>query len=142
MTFLGCTYLLCLHWCFTIVSSLVDWYTAVQAFSILGFVGINIVFIIVVLQVFTSKCEGVTDIGFWNAIQSIVSAVCYLLAVIVFGAEFDSGRYRSPIPSNYKHGELGYSFGLAIMALLLDGVAGVLMLVESKKGKGTSPVQS
>ncbi|XP_046548099.1 uncharacterized protein LOC124258069 [Haliotis rubra] len=115
------------------------WYTAVQALSIFGFVGINIAFIIVVLQVFTSKCDDVTDIGFWNAIQSIVTAICYLLAVIVFGAEFDNGYYHQPITRTVKIGELGFSFGLAIVALLLEGVAGVLMLVESKKGKGTSP---
>ncbi|XP_071079825.1 epithelial membrane protein 1-like [Haliotis cracherodii] len=127
--------------CITLDGAVLDWFVAVQAFSIFGFVGINIAFIIVMLQVFTSKCDDVTDIGFWNAVQSIVTAICYLIAVIVFGAEFNDGDYGRPIPKgvNYKAGELAFSFGLAIVALLLEGVAGVLMLVDNKKGKGTSP---
>lgn len=65
----------------------------------------------------------------------------YLIGVIVFGAEFKDD-YQDPYDKNtnpsFGEYKLSYCFGLSIVALLLEIVAGVLMFLDSKKG-GTSP---
>ena len=61
------------------------------------------------------------------------SAVCYLVAVVVFAVRFDD-TYG---PSSLR--EFGTSFILAIAALVLEVVAGVLIIADNKKGGGTSP---
>jgi hypothetical protein len=68
-----------------------------------------------------------------------VSGVLYLIGVIVYGAKFDKD-YIDPGSNNPTWGdfELGYCFGLSIVALILEIVAGVLIFLDSKKG-GTSP---
>ncbi|XP_041354544.1 uncharacterized protein LOC121372316 [Gigantopelta aegis] len=107
-----------------------EWYGATQAFAIFGFVGINVAFLIVVLQMFTDKCKSVSDLTIVNAIICFTAAVCYLLAVIIFAVSIDK-YYWKP--------DFGSSFGLAIVAVILAAVAGVVIILDKKGGGGTSP---
>jgi len=61
--------------------------------------------------------------------------VLYLIGVIVFAVKFDEDYVDRIANSTY---ELGYAFGLSVVALILEIVAGVLVIVDSKSG-GTSP---
>lgn len=63
-----------------------------------------------------------------------IPGVLYLIGVIVFGASFKDDFIDLPI-TDY---ELSYCFGLSVVALILEIVAGVLVFLDSKKG-GTSP---
>ncbi|XP_033735208.1 uncharacterized protein LOC117323836 [Pecten maximus] len=112
-----------------------DWYAATQALAIFGFVGINVAFLLVCLLLFTSQCGGNKEVGMGAAIICLITGVLLLIGCIVFGAKFDD-RYIDQFPTN-KH-KLSYSFGLALVASILEIVAGVFMLVDGL-GKGTSP---
>ncbi|OWF52974.1 uncharacterized protein LOC110447021 [Mizuhopecten yessoensis] len=112
----------------------VDWYAAVQALAIFGFVGINVAFLLVCLLLFTSQCGGNKEVSMGAAIVCIVTGALLLIGCIVFGAEFDDLF----IDKNLVKHKLSYSFGLAIVASLLEIVSGVLLLLEGL-GKGTSP---
>lgn len=59
-----------------------------------------------------------------------VSGICWLIAVILFGAEFDNtyDRYNFDDPS------LHYSFGFAIITFLLQLAAGIVLLLTNKGG--------
>lgn len=57
-----------------------------------------------------------------------------LVGCIVFGVEFDDVYYDRGTVEFW----LSYAFGLAIVAALLEIVAGVLLILECKKGGGTS----
>ncbi|KAI8794254.1 epithelial membrane protein 2, partial [Biomphalaria glabrata] len=96
---------------------------ATQFFGILGFVGLNLGCLLLVLNIFTDKLKGNFEAILIAAISLIVSAVSWLLAVIIFAASFK--------PSG---SELGYSFGLAICALVLAAVSGVLVLLARQGG--------
>lgn len=63
------------------------------------------------------------------------SGVLFLIGIIVFGAKFD--KYYKHL--NKVDHELAYSYGLAIVAVILEIVAGVLLILDGKKGGGTSP---
>jgi hypothetical protein len=58
--------------------------------------------------------------------------VTYLIAVIIFGAEWP--EITNPL---YVY-RLGFSFALVIVAFILALVAGILLIVDGKSG-GTSP---
>ncbi|KAK7089567.1 uncharacterized protein [Littorina saxatilis] len=105
------------------------WYGTVQAFATLGFLGVNLAFLLIVLQIFVDKCKGANEVAFWNFVQCIVTAVCYLIAIIVFAAEFDSTYRANPLIKQ----ELGYSWGLAIVALVVNGIAvTILQFMEGR----------
>ncbi|XP_055957441.1 epithelial membrane protein 1-like [Patella vulgata] len=112
-----------------------DWYGAVQAFAIFAFVGINVAFLLVVLMMFTSKCKGNGDAGMASAILCLVAAVCYLIAVIIFAYYFSV--VYTVFTINLR--PVGYSLILAIIALILAFVSGILIIVDLKKGGSTSP---
>ncbi|XP_046548107.1 uncharacterized protein LOC124258079 [Haliotis rubra] len=116
-----------------------DWYAAVQAMSVFGFVGINVAFLVVTLQIFSSMCKGVSDLGFWNALCCFLTGACYLVAVIIFGTNFDDGFFSYVGGGILREGEFGFSFGFAIVALILEIVAGVLILLDGKGVTVTSP---
>ncbi|XP_005106378.2 epithelial membrane protein 1 [Aplysia californica] len=112
-----------------------EWVGAVQAFAIFGFVGINVACLLIVLYIFWDSCKSNKEVGMAASIICFVTAGCWLLAVIIFGAEFEDDPNVSG-----SDDELGYSFGLAIVALLLEAIGGVLLLLEVLKGSsGTSP---
>lgn len=67
-------------------------------------------------------------------LSSRFPGVLYLIGVIVFGVKFDED-YIDVTNSTY---ELGYAFALSVVAMVLEIVAGALVLVDSKSG-GTSP---
>ena len=62
---------------------------------------------------------------------SVILGVCWLIAVIIFAAEWPD--YVGNIADKF-----GFSFALAIIAFIVAIVAGVLLIVD-KKGGGTSP---
>lgn len=64
----------------------------------------------------------------------VISGVFYLIGVIIFGAKIDDDdKWPENNNTDYK---LGYSFVLSLIALLLEIVAGILMIVEGKGGGG------
>lgn len=57
-----------------------------------------------------------------------------MIGVIIFGVKVDDYWIDSNA-ANIKY-KLGYSFALSVVALVLEIVAGVLMIVEGKGGGG------
>ena len=51
------------------------WYGTVQSFAILGFLGVNLAFLLIILQIFVDKCKGVKEIAFWNFVQCIITGM-------------------------------------------------------------------
>lgn len=68
----------------------------------------------------------------------IFSGVIQLIGCIVFGVEFDDVYYDRTVGGAKWEFWLSYAFGMAIVAALLEIVAGVLLILECKKGGGTS----
>ncbi|KAK0053133.1 epithelial membrane protein 2, partial [Biomphalaria pfeifferi] len=88
-----------------------------QAFGIVGFVGLNLGFLLVVLKIFTDKLKGNSESLLIAGISMIVSAISWFLAFIIFLIMY--------APSSSL---LGYSFLLAGCSFILAAVAGVLVL--------------
>ncbi|KAK3608542.1 hypothetical protein CHS0354_042519 [Potamilus streckersoni] len=113
----------------------VDWWAATQALVSFGFFGIWVALILVSLVMFSESFKGNKEMAIAAAIVCIVTGVLYLIGVIVFGAEFDkyfiSRNYLTLM--NYS---LSYCFGLSIVALVFEIVAGVLMILDGKGGGG------
>ncbi|XP_045185708.1 uncharacterized protein LOC123543700 [Mercenaria mercenaria] len=116
-----------------------DWFAACQALVTFGFFGINVALFLLILYIFVPSCQKNGEIAMATAIICIVTGVLYLIGVIVFAAEFKDD-FIDPGDSNPAWGdyELSYCFGLSVIALILEIVAGVLAILDSKKG-GTSP---
>lgn len=116
-----------------------DWYAACQALVTFGFFGINVALFLLILYMFVPSCQKNGEIAMATAIICIVTGVLYLIGVIVFGAKFKED-FIDPAnsPLGLRDHKLSYCFGLSIVALILEIVAGVLAFLDSKKG-GTSP---
>ncbi|XP_041354545.1 uncharacterized protein LOC121372317 [Gigantopelta aegis] len=121
----------------------VTWMAISQTFAVFGFVGIDVVLLVVTLQIFSSKCNGLKDLNIFNAIYCFITALCWLIAVGVYGAFFDSVTYyTNPNTSNAVDPDLGYAFGFAVVALLLELVVGVLLLLDGRLKTGGVSQQS
>ena len=69
------------------------------------------------------------NISFKSNFVYSVSAACYLVAVIVFAVEFDSTFAANPTVDQ----ELGYSWGIALVTLLFNGLGvGVCQIMEGR----------
>ncbi|XP_076470298.1 uncharacterized protein LOC143300476 [Babylonia areolata] len=106
-----------------------DWFASFQAFGIFGFVGLSVALLLVILFMFVGSCSGNGEVKMASLILCFVGGVCWLIAVIIFGAEFE----------DKGDNEFGFSFALAIIGLICAIVAGVLLIVDGKGGGGTSP---
>ncbi|XP_071161005.1 uncharacterized protein [Mytilus edulis] len=120
-----------------------DWYGVVQAFVTFGFFGILISFFLVVLYIFVGKCQKNGEVAIAELCYYLYchsedehemkrTRVFYLIGIIIFGAKVND-KWVEDAVTDYK---FGYSFALSIIALLLEIVAGVMMLVEGKGGGG------
>ncbi|CAG5131591.1 unnamed protein product [Candidula unifasciata] len=98
-------------------------YGVTQAFAIIGFMCQNLAFFLIVRFIFKENCRGNTDIGMGSAALLIVSAIGWLIAVAVFGDEFDATGAK-----------LHYSYGLAVVASGLGLIGGVLMIIGGSNG--------
>ncbi|KAL5008161.1 hypothetical protein ScPMuIL_013742 [Solemya velum] len=119
-----------------------DWWAATQALAIFGFVGINVAFFLLILYMFVGKCQKNGEVAMATAIICIVTGVLFLIGVIVFGAEYDEyykDLGKTPNNKNNNDHSLSYSYGLAIVAVILEILSGVLLILDGKKGGGTSP---
>ncbi|BFZ02657.1 hypothetical protein BsWGS_05696 [Bradybaena similaris] len=105
-------------------------YGVVQAFGIVGFMSQNVGFLLIVMFMFKHKCQGNNEIRLASAILLMISAVGWLIAVAIFGAEYKDG-------SEYLH----YSYALAVCACGLGLIGGILMLVGGR-GHGHGSVGS
>ncbi|KAI8794247.1 epithelial membrane protein 1 [Biomphalaria glabrata] len=104
-----------------------DEYIAIQAFSIFGFISLNVGFGLIVLYMFWGSCQGNSETNLAAAITLFVSAGSWLIAVAIFGAKFE-GTER-----------FGYSFALAVCALILGLIGGIILIIG---GRGNSSVSS
>ncbi|CAG5133656.1 unnamed protein product [Candidula unifasciata] len=105
-------------------------FIAIQAFGIFGFISLNVAVLLLVLYIFWGSCRGNAEVKLAAAILLFVSVVTWLIAVIVFGADF----YKD-VKNNYS--DLDYSFGLAIVSLLLSLVCGILLVVDGNSSVGS-----
>ncbi|KAK7004597.1 epithelial membrane protein 1 [Biomphalaria glabrata] len=100
---------------------------AVQAFAIFGFMALNVGFLLINLYMFSSSCKGNIEAGIGAAITLFLSAACWLIAVAIFGAKQDD------LP-----GRFGYSYALAVCALILALIGGFFMLIGGRGNIGVS----
>ncbi|XP_059139313.1 epithelial membrane protein 3-like [Physella acuta] len=108
-----------------------DWFAATQAFAVFGFVLLNVGCLLLILFMFYGSCKGKSEAMLASGICLIASAVTWILAVIIYGAKVDD-LYGD---NNF---DFGFSFALAICALILALVSGILVVVASKKGGSVS----
>ncbi|XP_041352906.1 uncharacterized protein LOC121371235 [Gigantopelta aegis] len=99
-----------------------DLYASIQAFATFGFVGINLAFFILLLQIFFDKCKSVSDTV--NGVICFLATGCYLIAVIQFGVYFDT---------SFINKRFGFSFSFAIVAFILSMIAGILFIKDNIK---------
>ncbi|CAL1548290.1 unnamed protein product [Lymnaea stagnalis] len=102
---------------------------AVQAFAIFGFIALNVGLLLIVLYMFWGSCKGNAETGIASAIILFISAGTWLIAVAVFGARFD----------DFANTRFGYSYALAVCALILALISGIIMIIG---GRGNSSVSS
>ncbi|KAK7087868.1 uncharacterized protein [Littorina saxatilis] len=112
---------------------LLSWYVAFQTFATLGFISVNLGYILILLLVYVAPCKGNADLGFWNGINCIFGSVCWLVAVVVFGVKFDD----TFVTSSYDDPTLQYSFILAVVVVVVELVAGILLLVNGRSNSGS-----
>ncbi|GFO10212.1 hypothetical protein PoB_003671700 [Plakobranchus ocellatus] len=105
-----------------------DWYRAVQAFAIIGFVCVNVSLLLIILLVFLPKCHQSKAITLWIVVLSFLSAFSYILAVIIFAVGFDSTFEVT----GSDDASVQYGWGLALCVFVLDIVAGALFIVEAR----------
>ncbi|KAI8794244.1 epithelial membrane protein 1 [Biomphalaria glabrata] len=105
-----------------------DEFDAIQAFAIFGFIALNVGFLLIVLYMFWGSCKGNAETGIASAITLFVSAGCWLISVAIFGAEYEDFT-----------GRFGYSYALAVCALILALIGGIIMIIG---GRGNSSVSS
>ncbi|KAK7462530.1 hypothetical protein BaRGS_00038415 [Batillaria attramentaria] len=110
------------------------WIMAFQGFAIFGYVGINMVMLLIILFLFVGACKRNGEVKMGAIITAFVTAICYAAAVFIFNSESNENVLR---PEDYK---LGFSFDLAIIALVLEAITGVLLIVDGKGGS-TSPAR-
>ncbi|XP_046340442.2 uncharacterized protein LOC124121478 [Haliotis rufescens] len=120
--------------CFPLDGANLAHYGTVQAFATIGFMGVNILFLVTVLQMFTSFCKKVTDINEVNAVQAIVTGIIYFIGLIIYGAVYGSGeRLTYTIGNQSRKGDLSYSYVFAFFTMILQIVLGVLLLLTGGK---------
>ncbi|XP_059139320.1 epithelial membrane protein 1-like [Physella acuta] len=102
---------------------------AIQAFAVFGFMFLNVGFILILLYMFVGKFKGNAEAGIGSAICLIMSAATWLISVAIFGAEYDDNGSD----------KLGYSYALAVCALILALIGGIIMIIG---GRGNSSVSS
>ncbi|GFR79091.1 hypothetical protein ElyMa_002280900 [Elysia marginata] len=102
-------------------------FNAVQAFAIFGFVALNAGFVLFLLFVFWESCKGNTEASLAAAILLFVSGGCWMLAAIIFGAEYDE-----------KYNDLHYSYALAIIAAIIAVIGGVVAILARGGSSGVS----
>ncbi|RUS87851.1 hypothetical protein EGW08_004384 [Elysia chlorotica] len=105
-----------------------DWYRAVQAFAIIGFVSVHISLLLVVLLVFVPKCTKSQAVTLWISVLSLLSALAYTFAVTIFAVGFDSTFEVAGSDAT----SVEYGWGLALCVLLLNIVVVVLTIIEAR----------
>ncbi|XP_059144002.1 uncharacterized protein LOC131931277 [Physella acuta] len=105
-----------------------QWYRAVQAFSIFGFMSVNFCFLSVLLLMFNPSCHKRKSLHLWVAVIGLWSAISYTVSIIVFGVGFDSSFTDSSLPNQY----LEYGWALAIVVAVFQVFVGLIMIIESR----------
>ncbi|XP_059156723.1 uncharacterized protein LOC131941464 [Physella acuta] len=103
----------------------VVWFGVFQAFAVLGFMGINVAFVVIALYIFGGDLRGNREAGTVAAVICIFTSMFWLVAVSAFGAEVDL-----EIGLVKDLDKLGFSYGLAVAALGIELITGLLMVVE------------
>ena len=72
-----------------------------------------------------AKCTDLPVLNFYLYLLILSSGICWLVAVVLFAAEFDD-TYDT---FNYDDPALGYSFALGVISAVLQLVAGIMLLL-------------
>ncbi|CAL1545650.1 unnamed protein product [Lymnaea stagnalis] len=100
-------------------------FAGTQALGIIGFMGMNIGFLLLLLFMFSSKYSGSSETKKLAGFCLILSALSWTLTIVVFICYFKV---------EYSHVSLGFSFGLAFCALILGFCAGIMVLFAGRGG--------
>ncbi|KAH9498883.1 hypothetical protein Btru_004946 [Bulinus truncatus] len=98
-----------------------DKFEAVQAFAIFGFISLNIGFLLIILFMFYGSCRLNSEVSIAAAIFLFFSTASWIIAVAIFG-----DMYKESIEG------LDFSYGLAVVALGLALIGGVLMIIGGR----------
>jgi len=105
------------------------WFGCFQALSLLAFIGCNLSLLLILLFVFWDGCKRNKELGQAAAVTCILAALLWLIVVIMFGSKFYSDDDVSGTVFDNKR--MGYSHTIAIFALLIEAIAGVILLIEA-----------
>ncbi|KAH9504880.1 hypothetical protein Btru_060888 [Bulinus truncatus] len=101
------------------------WFGVFQAFACIGFAGLNVSCLSIALFMCGGSCQKNSETGLFSVVSCIFTALFWLIAVIIFGAKYEDDSEVSFTGSK----RLGFSFGLAVAALGLELIVGVLMIL-------------
>nr|XP_022294563.1 uncharacterized protein LOC111104749 [Crassostrea virginica] len=101
-----------------------DWFTAVQAMSILGLIALVAALVMTILKMFVMKENKVPQ--FVAIATAFAAAIFILISIAVFAAKMND-LFQS-IPFTYH-----FAFAFCILAMLAAIGAGCLMLVDAMK---------
>ncbi|XP_064603420.1 uncharacterized protein LOC135468888 [Liolophura sinensis] len=115
---------------YTALGTAQGWMACVQAMAVFGFAGILGSLILMMAYLLGEK-NG--DYLLLAAFICIITGVLYFIGIVIYGVKF----YSPVITSGFGR-TLSWSFGLAVISMILEIVAGVLLLL-GRKGTATSP---
>ncbi|KAK0058865.1 hypothetical protein Bpfe_011830 [Biomphalaria pfeifferi] len=110
------------------------WYGAFQAFAIIAFLATNLSLCLMILLMYIPQCSRNKDIVVCCTASCFVTAVFYLVAIIIFGVRFDS-----TFDDGFDQQILQTGFYFAIVVVVLSLVSGVSLAVSLAKGRQVGP---
>ncbi|KAL3883417.1 hypothetical protein ACJMK2_029684 [Sinanodonta woodiana] len=105
-----------------------DWWASVSAMTVLGTIGTLLAWLSCMTYMFHQRFMGNSECAYVSAILAILAGICILVALVVFGAKFNSSTYG-----------LSYCFYLLIAPCFLDILAGILLFINIRKSSATRP---
>ncbi|XP_071079859.1 uncharacterized protein [Haliotis cracherodii] len=121
--------------CYSYVGTTLGFHVAIQAMACLGFVGVNFTFVAAILRMSAAK-DWRSQFHLSNGAVALLSAFFWMVAVAVFGASYRrDGRLMNGVG---RLGEIGFSFWMAVMTMLVEIVLAVLFMVGKKMGGSVS----
>ncbi|XP_067680569.1 uncharacterized protein [Haliotis asinina] len=121
--------------CYSYIGTTLGFHVAIQAMACLGFLGVNFTFVAAILRMSAAK-DWRNQFHLSNGAVALLTALFWLVAVSVFGASYRrDGRLKN---AGGRLGDIGYSFWLAVMTMLVEGGLAVLFIISKKMGGSVS----